>query len=597
VHVIPPGVDRERFTPGDRDVARRQLGWPSDVPVAFTVRRLVPRMGLDVLLRAWAAVTPAEALLVIAGDGPERPALERLRAELGLADRVRLVGRIDDAALVSSYQAADVVVVPTVALEGFGLIAAEALACGTPVVASDTDGLRDALSALPADLLVPAGDVTALTRRLSDGFDGTRPLPDADACRAASERFAWPAIVAAHLEVYRAAAGLPAAEPDAQPTARRRIKVVYVDHTAAPSGAELAMLRLIPAVPDVDAHVILGADGPLVGLLRDAGISVEVLAVGDAGRRTRDAGVGPASALSIVPATLRLARRLRELKPDLVHTNSLKSNLYGGIAARLAGVPAVWHQQDRLADDYLRGRTATTIRLFADRLPAAVIGCSQTALDTVHLHRRPGWAIPSPGAVTPVERSPRGNDTPLVVGSMSRISPWKGQHVLLEAFAAAFGGPGRQERLVIYGEPLFGEEPYAARLRADAERLGIAGQVEFAGHTDDAPAALAAMDVLVHCPVIPEPFGQVVPEGMGAGLPVITTDAGGPAEVITDDVNGLLVARDDVAALTAALKRVAGDPALRHRLGAQAAVTAQDYRPAAIGPRVRAVYDVVLAAR
>ncbi len=167
------------------------------------------------------------------------------------------------------------------------------------------------------------------------------------------------------------------------------------------SGAELALLRLIPALDDVDAHVILGADGPLVGELRRAGISVEVLPLGAAGRRSRESGAGPAAALAVAPATRRLARRLRELRPDLVHTNSLKANLYGGVAARLAGVPVVWHQHDRLAADYLPARTASVPRRMADRVPDAVIACSRIALATLELRRRPGTAIPSVGAVVP----------------------------------------------------------------------------------------------------------------------------------------------------------------------------------------------------
>ncbi|MGH2900915.1 MAG: glycosyltransferase family 4 protein, partial [Solirubrobacteraceae bacterium] len=116
VRVVPPGVDLERFSPGDRRAARATLGLEPDAFAAVCVRRLVPRMGIDVLLDAWAqalADLPAGARLLIAGEGPQRGALEARIDELGLRDGVRLLGRIDDEALVDLYRAADLGVVPT----------------------------------------------------------------------------------------------------------------------------------------------------------------------------------------------------------------------------------------------------------------------------------------------------------------------------------------------------------------------------------------------------------------------------------------------------------------------------------------------------
>src|SRR5919197_2741461 len=142
------------------------------------------------------------------------------------------------------------------------------------------------------------------------------------------------------------------------PPPDRRLRVVFVDHVARLSGGEIALLRLLPALASsVDPHVVLGEDGPLVDRLREAGIETEVMPLAprlrDVRRDTVRVGRLDPRAVAYLPGVVvRLSRRTRALEADVVHTNSLKAALYGGLAARLPRVPAVWHIRDRIADDY-----------------------------------------------------------------------------------------------------------------------------------------------------------------------------------------------------------------------------------------------------
>lgn len=588
IEAIPPSVDLERFSPGDRQAARARLGLPAGAWIAVTARRLVPRMGIDVLLEAWAGVGEG-ALLLVVGGGPDRVRLEALAGEPGLAGRVRFAGRVDDAELADCYRAADVCVVPSLALEGYGLVVLEALACGTPVVTSDAGGLPEAVSSLDPGLVVPAGDADMLAERLGDARSGVRPLPARSACRAHAERHSPELLATRHLALYR----------DVLDRARRCTRVVYVDHTARLSGGELALLRLLPALRNVDAHVILGEDGPLVARLTQAGISVEVLPLSSRSGRLARERVAPGvelvlAAFSAGVYSLRLARRLRRLRPDLVHTNSLKSAFYAGVAARLARIPVVWHLRDRIADDYLPPLAVRTVRRVARTLPAAVVANSRTTLETLR-GSQPAIAaaiaspVPTPAAV----HSVRDDRDALLVAIVGRIAPWKGQHVFLEAFARAF--PAGEARAVVAGVPLFGEEAYAQDLRARARQLAIAGRVEFAGFVEDVPSLIASVDVLVHASVKPEPFGQVVVEALAGGTPVIAANAGGPAEIVTDGVDGLLYTPGDVAELADCLLRAAGDPNLRRRLSAAGRARALAFTPDRIAEAIGDVYTRVLA--
>ena len=596
VRVIPPGIDLERFGPDGRGEARASLGIADEAWVALAARRIVPRMGIDVLLEAWARLARGrgDLVLLVVGEGTERARLARDADRLGLANTVRFVGAVSDDELVSYYRAADVCVVPSVALEGFGLVVLEALASGTPVVASDVGGLPETLTALDPSLVVRAGDVDALAERLRAALDETMPLPPREKCRSFAEAFSWDLVAKRHGEVYARAR---------RPAAHRKLRVAYIDHCAKLSGGELALLRLLPALEDVDAHVILGEDGPLVSRLLRAGISVEVLAMPEAARtlpreRARPGALPLMSVLGTARYTVRLARRLRQLQPDLVHTNSLKSALYGGLAARVAGIPAVWHVRDRIADDYLPPPAVRLVRAMARWLPGALIANSQATLATLGSLRPLGIVVPSPVIVRDplwqTERAPFRDRDELRIGMVGRIAPWKGQHVFLEAFSRAF--PRGNARAVIVGAPLFGEgeEAYDRQLRELASELGLNGRVEFRGFRDDVETEFARLDVLVHASVIPEPFGQVVIEGMGFGLPVAAASAGGPAEVIQEGVNGFLYPPGDVEALAGVLRTLASDRELRRALGDAAREKAKEFAPEAIARQVINLYGEVL---
>jgi glycosyltransferase involved in cell wall biosynthesis len=157
IHLIPGGVDTDRFclTPGGRAAARSALGLSKERPILFCVRRLAPRMGLDNLIRAMQMVVTAvpNALLLIGGKGPEAERLQKLIVELNLQHNVQMVGFIPDEQLADYYRAADVFVLPTTALEGFGLVTVEALASGTPVIATPIGASPEILRPLDGRLL------------------------------------------------------------------------------------------------------------------------------------------------------------------------------------------------------------------------------------------------------------------------------------------------------------------------------------------------------------------------------------------------------------------------------------------------------------
>ena len=167
LYLLPGAVDHRKFHPAtDRASIRRQLGLPTDRMVLFTVRNLGPRMGLENLLHALneQGEELRDVLVLIGGEGPLRPMLEGLIRSLELTGRVRLLGFIPEEYLPRYYQAADLMLLPTAELEGFGLVTVEALACGTPVLGTPVGATQEILAQVDPGLLTEGHDPGAIAK-------------------------------------------------------------------------------------------------------------------------------------------------------------------------------------------------------------------------------------------------------------------------------------------------------------------------------------------------------------------------------------------------------------------------------------------------
>jgi glycosyltransferase involved in cell wall biosynthesis len=360
----------------------------------------------------------------------------------------------------------------------------------------------------------------------------------------------------------------------------RPLRILVLDHTAELGGAELALVRTCAALgPEVDVRVLLFADGPLRARLEDVGVRVDVVALApsvatvDRVRAGRLSVSTVAGALRTLPFLWRLARRVRTLDPDVVHTTSLKADLLGIVPAAVARRPLVWHVHDRIAPDYLPNPVVRVLRALARRVPVAVVANSRATAATLPVTTAvayPGFA-PEQEAGSESALAARAEAPEPVVVMVGRISPTKGQLEVVRALRTVVDAVPAA-RLRIVGEPAFGAEDYAALVRTEVARLGLDDHVEIVGFVPDPRAELDGAAVCVHASPVPEPFGQVVVEAMVRGVPVVATRAGGVEEILVDikeaEENprplGLLVPPGDVGALSTAVLDVLQDPVAAH---------------------------------
>ncbi len=374
------------------------------------------------------------------------------------------------------------------------------------------------------------------------------------------------------------------------------IRVLFFDHTAAQSGAEIAMLNLVRHLDSrkVTPVVVFGGYGPVVEQMSPfADTHVLPMPVEVAGAKKDSLGL---ASLFRIRATLggaayiwRLAKFIRRNNVDVVHTNSLKADVIGGIAGRLAGRPVIWHVRDRIDEDYLPRSVVRMFRLLSRWVPRLVITNSAATLQSLYPGAPPDNSCPSPaksGGRTvvvhdgtpwpfPAERTSASNGV-VRIGLIGRISPWKGQHIFLQA-AALVRKSFPEARFFIVGGAMFGEAEYDRKVRALMESLGISDLVTFTGFRKDVSHVIADMDLIVHASTTGEPFGQVIIEGMAAGKPVVATNGGGVPEIVDDGKTGILVPMGEVQAMADAISRLLADPVLAADMGARGRERVRDY--------------------
>jgi len=160
---------------------------------------------------------------------------------------------------------------------------------------------------------------------------------------------------------------------------------------------------------------------------------------------------------------------------------------------------------------------------------------------------------------------------------VAHLTPWKG-HVDFLSIAMSVTSSLPTARFLIAGGAIYetaGHTGYADALMRRTVDLGLGGRVLFLGAREDIPDILASLDVLVHCPTAPEPFGRGVAEAMAVGRPVVAARAGGTQEIVEHDVTGVLVTAGDVRGFSTAVLRLLRDPELRERLGLAARLRAE----------------------
>jgi glycosyltransferase involved in cell wall biosynthesis len=406
------------------------------------------------------------------------------------------------------------------------------------------------------------------------------------------------------------------------------MKLLFLNAVGTVGGAERVLLNVLESLRlggwDAEAHLVAAAEGPLVGLAGRLGARVTVLPMPAAVSRLGDSALRggrwsarvamAGSALRTAGLAWRYARRLRrlvaEVRPDVIHSNSIKCHLL----TRLAGLRArlvVWHLHDFLGSRPLMSRGLR----WAARSASGAIAVSRAVGDDARavLGGVPVVVVPNaidtdtyapgPGDGARLDRLaglPPPGTPPVRVGLVATYARWKGQDLFLAAAARVVRElPAGSVRFYVVGGPIYqtaGSQWSAEELRGLAAGLppGCVGMI---GFQEDTASVYRGLDVVVHASTQPEAYGLTIAEAMACARAVIVTRAGGSAELFEHDHDAVGVPVGDVGALAAAIRELVRDRGRRERLAANARHTAVERFPLGrLGPQVMAAYECFRAA-
>jgi glycosyltransferase involved in cell wall biosynthesis len=382
------------------------------------------------------------------------------------------------------------------------------------------------------------------------------------------------------------------------------MRILFLDQTGMLGGAEFALLDVAKPYQE-NCLIGLFSDGPFRKLLEQHQISTKVLSQQPI-NVTKDSGLlqGLGSISQLIPLIGQISQIAHQF--DLIFTNTQKALVVGALASLISRRPLVHYLHDILSTEHFSPtncRIAVTMANLFASLVIADSNATESAFVAAGGRKDITQVIyygfnPELYQVNELRREQLRNEFDLehsfVVGHFSRLSPWKGQNVLIEALQYC----PENVVAVFVGDALFGEEEYVEKLHEQVKELGLQKRVSFVGFQSNISEWMVACDLIAHTSTAPEPFGRVIVEAMLCGRPVVAADAGGATEIVEHGHTGWLTPPGDALKLAAIINQCHDQPEQAIEIAKVGKSQAtQRFNPLTINKEINLMLHQVLSSR
>ncbi|AMO66991.1 glycosyltransferase family 4 protein [Zhongshania aliphaticivorans] len=343
-------------------------------------------------------------------------------------------------------------------------------------------------------------------------------------------------------------------------------KVLFTTHVGSPGGAEIKMLELLNAVEQ--REVLLFEKGSLFDTIKAKGVPVIVEDLNKGFRQYKREG-STLSALKVIPslfkASVSAIRHARNY--EIIVCMSQKSFVVFALSKVIHRKKIVWFMNDIVSSEHFSGFSRTVIKSLARVFADTVVLNSKSSLhewQAAGMHSKREVVIysgvnttrPKPSEDTSdIDKIKEWQGNAPLIGMFGRITHWKGQHVFIEALSKL-----PNHKAIVVGGTHFEDDSYASSLAERAAQLKLSNQIKFVGHRANIFDYIDICDTIVHCSVLPEPFGRVIVEAMLMEKIVIATAAGGATEIVKDEESGYLYPPGDAEELARKIKVALANP-------------------------------------
>ncbi len=334
--------------------------------------------------------------------------------------------------------------------------------------------------------------------------------------------------------------------------------ILFLDHSPVLGGAEKSLLDIIERLTQYRCILVV----PVGATIKEAtkrGIETRLLKIPEKILKISRSQRIFVRDIFLLPVTiLRFLSIVLEVHPVLIHTNTLKAHIIGCIASKIAGKKCIIHMRDILTGHKLY---MALISMFSTK----IIAISEAVKKNIRYSKEVYFVYN--GIAIYNKRDNREMGDTINIGTIGQLAKWKGVEYFIKAAGLLSRQHTKRFKFWVIGDAIFGDDDYKRHLQDMSEELGLSKSIEFTGWVQSPLDFMEKLDIVVHTPIRPEPFGRVLIEAGLLNKPAVATNIGAIPEIILDGKTGLLVPPKDANAISHALTNLIKDRNLMKSMG------------------------------